>query len=83
MFGVLEVTGQDIPNAKTVDRAWWSAGLVGQATWLLPQGWVVDGAFGGTLPLVRRRFYTSNAEHVITETPTFSLLARLGIGFRF
>ena len=82
-FGVLEATGRDISNAATVDRAWWSAGLDAQLSWLLGRGWVFEGALGGTVPLVRRRYFTNTAEHVVAETPLISPLARLGIGVRF
>ncbi len=83
MFGVLEVTGKGIPDAKTVDRAWWSAGLDARVKWLLGQGWFVEDAFGATVPLVRRRFYTSDAAHVVAETPAVAVFMRLGLGFRF
>ncbi|MET0791424.1 MAG: hypothetical protein ABW061_07875 [Polyangiaceae bacterium] len=82
-FGVLEVTGREVSDAKTVDRAWWSAGLDAQLAWLLGQGWVLEGALGGSVPLVRRRYFTSNAEHVVAETPRISPLVRFGVGFRF
>ena len=82
-FGVLEVTGRDLVDAKTVDRAWWSAGLDAQLSWLLGHGWVFEGAIGGTVPLVRRRYFTSHSDHVVAETPALAPLARLGLGFRF
>jgi hypothetical protein len=82
-FGVLELTGREVSGAKTVDRAWWSAGLDAQLSLLLGSGWVLEGALGGTVPLVRRRYFTNDAEHVVAETPAISALARLGIGLRF
>ena len=82
-FGVLEVTGRAVSDAKTVDRAWWSAGLDAQLSWLLGGGWVFEGALGGTVPLVRRRYFTSDANHIVAETPLISPLARFGIGVRF
>ncbi len=82
-LGVLEVTGRGVSDAKTVDRAWFSAGLDGQLSWLLGHGWAFEGALGGTVPLVRRRYFTSDAEHVVAQTPVVSPLVRLGLGFRF
>jgi hypothetical protein len=82
-FGVLEVTGRAVSNEKTVDRAWWSAGLDVQLSWLIGRGWVFEGALGGTVPLVRRRYFANDADHVVAETPLVSPLARFGIGVRF
>lgn len=82
-FGVLEVSGRAISDAKTVDRAWWSAGLDAQLSWLLGSGWVFEGALGGTVPLVRRRYFANDSDHVVAETPLVSPLARFGIGVRF
>ena len=82
-LGVLEVIGRGVSDAKTVDRAWFSAGLDAQLSWLLGHGWVFEGALGGTVPLVRRRYFTSDAEHVVAQTPVISPLMRLGVGFRF
>lgn len=82
-LGVLEVTGRDVSDAKTVDRAWFSAGLDGQLSWRLGHGWVFEGALGGSVPLVRRRYFTSDAQHVVAQTPVVAPVVRLGVGFRF
>lgn len=82
-FGVLEMTGRDIFEPKTVDRAWWSAGLDAELSVPLGGGWVLEGALGGSVPLVRRRYFIDSAAHVVAESPAVSPLARLGVGVRF
>jgi hypothetical protein len=82
-FGVLEVAGREVSDAKTVDRAWWGVGLDAQLSWLLGRGWVFEGALGGSVPLVRRRYFTNAADHVVSETPPIAPIARVGIGVRF
>jgi hypothetical protein len=81
--GVLEATGRDLPQTATVDRAWWSAGLDAQVSVALGAGFRAEGALGGSLPFWRRRFYTTEPQQVVAETPVVSPLARLGLGFRF
>lgn len=81
--GVLEATGRDLAETATVDRTWWSAGVDAQVSVALGAGFQVEGALGGSLPFWRRRFYTTEPQQVVTETPVVSPLARLGLGFRF
>ena len=82
-LGFLELSGRGLAEPETVDRAWWSAGLDLQLSWLLGGGYVFEGALGATVPLVKHRYFTNAPDHVVTETPALSPLARIGLGYRF
>lgn len=82
-IGFLELTGRDVGEPETVDRAWWSAGVDFQVAVLLGEGVVFESALAATVPLVRHRYYTSSPEQVVTETPVISPLLRVGLGYRF
>lgn len=82
-FGFLELTGRRLAEPLTVNRAWWSAGVDLQLSWLLGGGFLLDGALAATVPLVRHRYYTNTADRVVAETPLVSPLLRAGLGYRF
>ena len=81
--GFMELTGRGVAQPATVDRAWFSAGLDLQLSWLLGRGIVFEGALGATIPLVKHRYYTNTPEQVIAATPAISPLVRAGLGYRF
>src|SRR6187402_3237417 len=56
-LGFLEMTGRGVSEPATVSRAWLSAGIDLQLSWLLGRGVVFEGALGATVPLVRHRYY--------------------------
>jgi len=82
-LGFLELTGREVAEPKTVDRAWLSAGLDLQVFWLLGRGVVLESALGASVPLVRHRYYTNTPEQVVATTPAVSPLLRVGLGYRF
>lgn len=81
--GLLELTGRNVTPSETVTRAWWSVGLEAQAAWHLGARFLVQASLAGTTPLIEHRYFTSNPEHVIAETPALSALFRAGFGYRF
>jgi hypothetical protein len=83
VVGVLEAGGRGVAQPATVEHGWSSGGADFQLSALLGDGFVLEGALGATVPLVKRRFYLSLPGNVITETPLISPLLRLGLGFRF
>jgi len=82
-LGFLEMTGRGVSEPTTVNRAWLSAGLDLQMSWLLGRGFVFEGALGATVPLSPHRYYTNTPDQVIASTPVISPLARAGLGYRF
>jgi len=66
-----------------VDRAWWSAGVDLQVSWLLGRNFVFEGALAATVPLVRHRYFASSPDHLVAGTPAISPLVRAGLGYRF
>ncbi len=82
-LGFLELTGRGVTEPRTVDRAWFSAGIDLQVSWLLGRGIVFEGALGASVPLARHRYYTNTPEQVVAATPAVSPLVRAGLGYRF
>ncbi len=82
-LGFLELTGRGVAEPASVDRAWLSAGIDVQMSWLLGRGVVFEGALGATVPLARHRYYTNEPDQVLTATPAISPLLRVGLGYRF
>jgi len=82
-IGFLEMTGRNVAEPATVNRAWFSAGLDLQLAWPIGRGVVFEGAFGATIPLARHSYYTNSPEQVVATTPAVSPLLRLGLGYRF
>jgi len=82
-LGVLELSGSRLTQPETVDRAWWSAGVDLQVSWLLGRNFVFEGALAATVPLVRHRYFASSPDHLVAGTPAISPLVRAGLGYRF
>jgi hypothetical protein len=82
-LGFTELTGRGLVTPATVNRTWFSAGIDLQVFWLLGRGMVFESAFGASVPLVRRRYYTNSPDQVVASTPALSPLVRLGLGYRF
>jgi hypothetical protein len=82
-LGFLEMTGRGVAEPETVNRAWVSAGIDLQLSWLLGRGVVFESALGATVPLSRHRYYTNTPDQVIASTPVISPLVRAGLGYRF
>jgi len=83
MIGFLELSGRNLAEPETVNRAWWSLGLDLQASLLLGRGLVFESALALTVPLLRHRYYTNSPDNVLTRTAVVSPLLRLGLGYRF
>jgi len=81
--GVLGATGRNVAQPVTVARGFWSGGLDFKLSAVLGGGFALEGALGGTVPFVERRFYETDPGRVIAKTPAISPLLRLGLGYRF
>jgi hypothetical protein len=70
--GWLSATGRQVTHVSTVDRSWLSAGATLRASVFLGLGFWLEAEGGASLPLLRRRFYTTLPSNVVAETPTVS-----------
>ena len=82
-LGFLELTGRNVAEPETVNRAWLSAGIDLQMLYLLGRGVVFESALGATVPLARHRYYTNTPDQEVAATPVISPLLRAGLGYRF
>lgn len=79
LAGWLAVRGQQVEHTYTVDRLWLSLGGVLRASAYLGGGLSLEMEAGITVPLIRRRFFTTTQDNVVGETPTISPIASLGL----
>ncbi len=81
--GAILATGRSVAHPSRVVRPWWSIGSLLRAEVLIAGGVGLELEGGMSAPLVKRRFVTTTAEHVVGETPPVSALIGLGLFYRF
>jgi hypothetical protein len=75
--GWLSASGIGLNHVNSASRAWLSAGLTIRAAALLGRGFSIGVEGGIDLPVLKRRFYASAPDNVVTETPSASPIVGL------
>jgi len=81
VVGLLMPTDHSVNTQRSVDRSWWSAGVLLRATTRLgASGFTLDLSGGIDVPLVKRSFIvTTVPPRSVGQTPTVSPIVSLGI----
>jgi hypothetical protein len=79
LAGRLSVRGSQLPHVNTVDHLWLSGGMTLNVAVYVGAGLSIELEAGFTAPLPKRRFFASAPTNIVTETPTLSPLAGLGL----